>query len=269
MTGDLGSVGEGAHPEPAPVGPRPDFLPHVDRHPPPPAFALAAVPEPRRRGTGWSIALIAAAAVQLVSAFLPWAQALVVVDLFGRPLSRNLGTVAGIDADDLVISVPVLALVTIAMTFWGFADPRITALGAITGTLTLLACGLFVLRLGDVRDHMPDEGLGVGYQIGLRYGWYVAVATSLLVIGLSLAHPVTSRLTRRGVPATSPYLAPRPEAEPEGPPAERPVPDEAPAASDRPSGEAEPEPAPPSAEGGSRTGEEGRSQPEGWTPPDA
>lgn len=210
MTGDHGADGDGTR---RTAGARPSFLPPIDGYPPPePAYGPSEPPEaaapygdppPARPGRAWGLASIAAAAVLLVSAFLPWAQAQMVVDLFDRPVSRDLGAVAGIEADDLVIAVPVLALIAIGLAFWDLAarDPRISALGAVPGLLSLLACGLFLFRLDGVRDDLPSNGLGVGYEIGVRYGWYVAVATSLLVIGFSLARPISARLgsrTRQG-----------------------------------------------------------------------
>lgn len=205
MTGDLGSDAGGARA-------RPQFLPPDDGLPPPgPGDAVPEPPpeppaEPRRGGLGWSIALIAAAGALLVSAFLPWARASVVVDLFGSAISREVATAAGIDADDVVLSVPVFAVVAIVMACWDLLarDTRITGLAAVPGVLSLLACLLFLLRLDDARDDLPTGGLDVGYEISVLYGWYVAVAAALLVTGFSLARPITARLGGRGRPAPYP-----------------------------------------------------------------
>ncbi|MFB4308091.1 hypothetical protein [Actinomadura sp. GTD37] len=193
MTGDLGSDAGRAHP-------RPSFLPPVDGYPPPAGDPAAADPQPppTRHGAPWILAMIASASALLVSAFLPWARAQVVVDLFGRSLSRDLGSVAGIDADDMVLAVPVLAVIAIALAFWDLIgrDARIGGLAAVPGTLALLVCGIFVLRLGDVRDDLPDTGLDLGYQITVRYGWYLGVVASLFVVGFSLARPIGERVSR-------------------------------------------------------------------------
>ncbi|MFC4051122.1 hypothetical protein ACFOY4_15630 [Actinomadura syzygii] len=196
MTGDLGSEAGRARS-------RPSFLPPVDGYPPPQAEAQAepapAAERPvRYGGAAWTLALIAAAAALVVSAFLPWAHASIVVELFGQPVGRDIGSVAGIDADDLVLAVPVLAVIAIALAFGDLLgrDPRIGGLAAIPGTLALLMCGVFVLRLGDVRDNLPQSGLDVGYQITVRYGWYTAVITSLLVVGFSLARPIGERVSK-------------------------------------------------------------------------
>lgn len=203
MTGDLGSDAERARS-------RPTFLPPVDGYPPPPEAPATstgdgAVPAgyPPRRGTPWILAMIVAASALLVAAFLPWARAQVVVDLFGRTLSRDIGSLAGIDADGTVLAVPVLAVVSIALAAWDLIgrDARIGALAAVPGMLALLVCGLFVLRLDDVRDNLPDTGLDLGYQITVRFGWYLAVIASLLVVGFSLARPISERVSahrRRG-----------------------------------------------------------------------
>ncbi|TDC42249.1 hypothetical protein E1281_36485 [Actinomadura sp. KC345] len=195
MTGDLGS---GAGRERS----RPSFLPPVDGYPPPGDAASDPVPGeapgPPRRGAPWIFATIVAAAALLVSAFLPWAHAQMVIQLFGRPIARDLGSLAGIDADTMIVAVPVLAVVAIALACWDLIgrDARIGALAAIPGTLALLVCGIFVLRLGDVRDNLPQTGLDFGYQITVRYGWYLAVLTSLLVVGFSLARPIAERVSR-------------------------------------------------------------------------
>ncbi|GGT51341.1 hypothetical protein [Actinomadura citrea] len=197
MTGDLGSDAGRARP-------RPSFLPPVDGYPPQhhdgPAETVPAAPfpSPRRGGAAWVLALIAAASGLLVSAFLPWARAEVVVDLFGRSLSRDLGSVAGIDADDIVLAVPVLAVIAIALAAWDLIgrDARIGALAAVPGMLALLVCGIFVLRLGHVRDDLPQTGLDLGYQITVRFGWYLSVIAALLVVGFSLARPVSDKVSK-------------------------------------------------------------------------
>jgi hypothetical protein len=197
MTGDLGSDADRTRS-------RPTFLPPVDGYPPPPETPAEAVPAgyPPRRGTPWILAMIASASVLLVAAFLPWARAQVVVDLFGRTLSRDLGSLAGIDADNTVLAVPVLAVISIALAAWDLIgrDARIGALAAVPGMLALLVCGLFVLRLDDVRDNLPETGLDLGYQITVRFGWYLAVIASLLVVGFSLARPISERVSAHREP---------------------------------------------------------------------
>ncbi|MFD0686621.1 hypothetical protein [Actinomadura fibrosa] len=221
MTGDQDSGRGGA------ARSRPSFLPPDDG--PAPRDAPEPVPaapgRPPRRGAGWNAAMIVAAALLLVAAFLPWARVQVVVDLFGRPLSRDLGSVAGIDADDLVVAVPVLAVVAIVLAVWDLlgGDARIGGLAAVPGVLALLACGLFVLRLGDVRDDLPagrdlpGDGLDVGYQISVRYGWYLGVAAALLLVGFSLARPIGERLLspRAAAPGAHPDQHYPPQAYPD------------------------------------------------------
>ncbi|MFV2171866.1 hypothetical protein ACFHW2_05480 [Actinomadura sp. LOL_016] len=207
MTGDLGSDAGGARARPQFLPPDDGLPPPVpgDAAPPPPA---PEPPEPRRGGIGWSIALIVSAATLLVSAFLPWARASVVVDLFGSAITREVATAAGIDADDVVLAVPVFAVVAIVMASWDLLarDTRITALAAVPGVLSLLACLLFLLRLDDAADDLPTGGLDVGYEISVQYGWYLAVAASLLVTGFSLVRPISARLggSRRARPVPYP-----------------------------------------------------------------
>jgi hypothetical protein len=202
MTGDLGSDAGRARPRPSflpPEGGPPDPVP-AEPGPPP------APPAPGPRRAGWDLAVIAVSAVLVVSAFLPWAHAQTVLDLFGRSLVRDQGSVAGIDADNLVLAVPVLAVVAIVMAFWNLVarDPRIGALAAVPAILSLVTCGIFVLRLGDVPNRLPDYGLDLTYQVSLRYGWFLAVAMSLLLAVFSLVRPISDRLAAKdgGRPGT-------------------------------------------------------------------
>jgi hypothetical protein len=186
---------------------------------PAPAYG---VPYPARddagHGTPWNIGVIIAGSVLLVSAFLPWAEARITIDLFGRLLSRDLGSVAGLEADNVVVAVPVLAMVAIAMAFWGIVgrDTRVSALACLPGLLSLLVCGLFVLRLDDIKDRLAAEDLSVGYEVAVDNGWYLAVAMSLLVVGFSLARPLTRRLGAARSGASVP-AQPVPSAQPPAP----------------------------------------------------
>ncbi|HEY8479552.1 MAG TPA: hypothetical protein VIL71_06945, partial [Spirillospora sp.] len=199
MTGDQGS-GSGREKL------RPSFLPPVDGYPPPPEETRDPVPAAdgeRRGGAVWTLATILSGAMLLVSAFLPWARVQVIVELFGRSLGRDLGSLAGIDADGLVLAVPVLATVAIGLAFWDLVarEARAGPLAAVPGMLALFVCGVFVVRLDDVRDNLPQTGLDFGYQISVRYGWYLAVVTSLLVAGFSLVRSIADRVSGpRGEP---------------------------------------------------------------------
>ncbi|WP_433326160.1 hypothetical protein [Spirillospora sp. CA-294931] len=197
MSGDLGTEGSGPDPRAVPAGLRPAFLP-PDELPGErngDAEAPAPPPPPPRTGLGWNIALIAASAVLLVSAFLPWARVDLLIEVFGRTLTRDLGSAAGIEAYGLIVVVPVLAVAAIGLALGDLAgrDARISALAAVPGALCLLVCGLFALRLQDLAGDLAAEGFGVDHRVTIRYGWYLAVAASLLVIGFALIRPVAAR----------------------------------------------------------------------------
>jgi hypothetical protein len=91
----------------------------------------------------------------------------------------------------------VLAVVAIVMAFWNLVarDPRIGALAAVPAILSLVTCAIFVLRLKHVADDMPQTGLNLTYQVSLRYGWFLAVAMSLLLTAFSLVRPIADRLS--------------------------------------------------------------------------
>ncbi|WP_155884760.1 hypothetical protein [Actinomadura flavalba] len=199
MSGDVDSGGR----------PRPEFLPplhtgHRAAHgaspaeqPEPPA---APRPPGSRARTVWSVLTMLAAGTLLVSAFLPWAEMRYVLSLFGSELRQEGGDVAGIEADGAVVVVPVLALCALLLTAWGLVarDPRIALLSAVPGALAALGCGLFVLRLGHAREQIMRENELFGrFDLTLTYGWYLALASALLVTGLALLQPLTARLNRR------------------------------------------------------------------------
>jgi hypothetical protein len=232
MSGDLRSEENEAHPDGEPAstgGGRPDFLPPSDAHAPlyeeavppaqpfvplvsgaPPAEPLEAEapgrPErdasrpPLWSGGLWNVAVMIAAAFLLVAAFLPWVRAQIVIDAFGETLTRDLGVSAGIDADGVVAAIPVLALAALGMAFWGLVagDQRFSSFTAIPGGLALLTCGIFLLRLGSAHDELVGDDVPFGYDITPAYGWYLAVASSLLVLGFALVRPIVARVSGAG-----------------------------------------------------------------------
>lgn len=195
--------------------PRPDFLPPADEYPPsvPPAAEQApegppapAAPRPGSgsAGTWWNILVICAASALLVAAFLPWIRARVVVDAFGQTLTHDLGERAGIDADSMVLALPVLALTAVGMALWGIAarDPRISSLTVVPGALALLVCMLFLLRLDNASKDLGGESTLLPYDVTPAYGWYVSVAAALFVLGSSLVRPLIGRGRTSGGPTS-------------------------------------------------------------------
>ncbi|KAB2345590.1 hypothetical protein [Actinomadura rudentiformis] len=190
--------------------PRPDFLPPADEYPPPAAQNAAqdAAQAPGGRpapaappsgsdsaGTWWNILVVCAASALLVAAFLPWIRARVIVDAFGQTLTHDLGERAGIDADSMVLALPVLALTAVGMALWGIAarDTRISSLTAVPGALALLVCMLFLLRLDDASDDLGSRSTLLPYDVTPAYGWYVSISAALLVLGFSLVRPLIGR----------------------------------------------------------------------------
>ncbi|MFI0444707.1 hypothetical protein [Actinomadura sp. 6N118] len=199
MSGDQGPDAHASRP-------RPEFLPPADEYPPPvhPAADEApggppapATPPPGSgsAGTWWNILVICAASALLVAAFLPWIRARVVVNAFGQTLTHDLGERAGIDADSMVLALPVLALTAVGMALWGIAarDTRISTLTVVPGALALLVCMLFLLRLDDARQDLGSESTLLPYDVTPAYGWYVSVAAALFVLGSSLVRPLIGR----------------------------------------------------------------------------
>ncbi|MBW8483536.1 hypothetical protein [Actinomadura parmotrematis] len=213
MSGDQGSEGPARAarprflpPEQDPAEPAAD-VPAADV---PAAGATADVPAagattgavpPPGGASAWALATVAAAAALLVSAFLPWAHATFGVSIFGQVLPERTVTAAGIEADGTVLVVPVLAVTAIVLAVWGLLgrDRWIALLTAVPGALALVACLVFLVRLERGAEEMAgrDEVFGAQTEVALDYGWYLAVAASLLVLGLGLARPVVARVARR------------------------------------------------------------------------
>lgn len=201
MTGDVG---------------RPQFLPPEEQppeaaaEPPEPAPAPAAAAVRPRAGTVWSVLTVLAAGTLLVSAFLPWARLEMITELLGASVRDDLGSVAGIEADSTVVVVPVLALSASVVALWGAVgrDARIASLAALPGSLALVACALFALRLRRMGDRFGGDGALIASRThaSLAYGWYLCVAAALLVVGFSLARPLRRARGRVGrrAPAVQP-----------------------------------------------------------------
>jgi hypothetical protein len=200
MTGDHGQHG--------PRAPRPGFLPPAQASDPattpgPEPVAgpeRAAGPEPAFPGNRWALAALLPAAVLLVAPFLPWIQATLELEGLGHTLTQELGAKAGVNTDGTGQLIPVLAALALGMIGWGLLarNPRISALAAVPGLLAVLSCAIFILRLGRFRTEMGEERLLFGaMQVSAAYGWYLALAAGLLLVGLSLVGLV-GRRTGRG-----------------------------------------------------------------------
>lgn len=196
----------GGAPGQPPPGHRPGFLPPDEgfgTSPGAPHGTPRELPrEPRQEGRAgvWGLATIAAAVLLLLSAFLPWVRARLVISGFGQTLSHEVAREAGVNVDGTGQLVPVFAALAIAMTGWGLLarSPRIAALAAAPGLLALLCCAMFMLRLGRFKDEIGGGRTAFGaVEITTGYGWFLALAAALLVTGLSLAGPLIRRAGRR------------------------------------------------------------------------
>ncbi|ACY98781.1 MULTISPECIES: hypothetical protein [Thermomonospora] len=169
--------------------PRPGFLPPAP--PPDPGAAPAEPPAAARSpSAGWGLARLLTATALLVSAFLPWAKAGVRLEGFGQVLHRELATEAGVNVDGTGQLVPVFAVAAIVMIGWSLlkGDLRIGALAAVPGALALISCLVFLLRLDRFREEIGVGRMFLGgLEVSAGYGWYLSVASSLLLIGLALA----------------------------------------------------------------------------------
>lgn len=170
-------------------GRRPSFLPPADvaEQDAEPADTAEVRPRP---GSAWAVATTFAGALLLVAPFLEWVKASLVLTGLGQAIRQDIATEAGVNADGSAQLIPVLAALAIGMACWGLlaADARISGLAAVPGVLAALGCAVFMLRLGRFRAEVNGRGAAFGsLEIQAGYGWYLALAASLLVTGLSVA----------------------------------------------------------------------------------
>ncbi|WP_026411909.1 hypothetical protein [Actinomadura oligospora] len=194
MTGDMGRP-QFLPPEEQPPEPVPDPGPEPAAEQPSPVAARS------RAAAVWSALTVLSSLALLISAFLPWARLEMVTELLGASIRDDLGPVAGIEADGTVVVVPVLALSAAVVALWGAAgrDARIAALAALPGSLALVACVLFALRLHRTGDRYGEQGALIASHthVSLAYGWYLAVGAALLVVGTGLVRPFARRARAR------------------------------------------------------------------------
>lgn len=216
-----GTHGPGRDPEPDPdhhpIRPRPGFLPPLARTPAEPPDgaaheppALPSHPTGAVKSARLGVMTIVATVVMMLSAFLPWAHAETNLTFLGRSLGRDLGSIAGVDADGSARLIPALALVALGVVVWGMIaeNPRIGTYAAAPGGLALLCCGIFLIRLNDAQDGIDFGPAGLDYALTLGYGWFVAAAAALILTGLSLAALFAAPPAATGHPPTGTVSGP-------------------------------------------------------------
>ncbi|GIH77541.1 hypothetical protein [Planobispora longispora] len=151
---------------------------------PTPAPAPASAP-----GRALPIALVAAGALLVVAAFLPWAGFKADIVFVGSVSER----IRGVDdwSGVLALISGVVATALGAMAATGVAGAangrRLTALATLPGAITALILMIF---LSDPQGRAENASIDIGglvkVQPTVEYGWFVALAAALAVAALGI-----------------------------------------------------------------------------------
>jgi len=173
---------------------RPRFAPPMEppqpvQGPPPVPMPDPAPPSEQRSGV---FGLIAAAAgvILILSPFLPWMTVRATAGLFGESVVRE-STFSGFRADGTgtVLAISGLAALVLAGGAVALGRARFQAGTAVAGAIALICALVFLIRLQDLGGSFETDGSGLlgGVGVSPAYGWYLALAAALVVLGASLA----------------------------------------------------------------------------------
>ncbi len=179
---------------------RPRFAPPIPAEmavPPPTPAAPRGTP-----GSGPFGVLAALAAVPLVCApFLPWLTLRLSDDLFGGGAVRE-ATLSGFRADGTGTVLAICGLLALALGGLALVldRPAVQAGTAAAGAVALVCSLVFLLRVQEISGYF---GNGTAYP---SYGWYLGLASSLVVLGGGLAE--LSRKSPADAAASGPAASP-------------------------------------------------------------
>ncbi|GGS47793.1 hypothetical protein GCM10010156_03190 [Planobispora rosea] len=149
-----------------------------------------AVPAPASApGRALPIAVVAAGALLVVSAFLPWAGITADIVFFGSVSERVRGVDDWSGMLALISGAAATALGAVAaLGIAGAADGRrFTALATLPGAITVLVLLIF---LSDPQGRAENASIDLGglmrIQPTVEYGWFAALAAALAVTALGI-----------------------------------------------------------------------------------
>lgn len=169
-------------------------------------YGIYAPPVISQRAPYWpavaSASVVGAGLLLLAAGFLPWLRVGWVAGLMGGVIRGVPSDFSGVRADGTGSVVALCGCAAVALVPVGYVVRRAAtaiALSALPGGTSLLACLIFALR-------QRQFGEGPGSQIvhvtfDLRYGWYVALIASLILLVTGLTESAGAR--RRAI-ATAP-----------------------------------------------------------------
>jgi len=167
-----------------------------------PAPAPPTAPETPGSGPFGMLATVAAIPLTC-SAFLPWLRLQISDDLFGATVVRQV-TLTGFRADGTGTVVAICGLMALGLGGAALAlnRPGLHAGTAVAGAGGLVCSLVFLLRTQEI------EGFFGSGMAAPSYGWHLALAASLLVLGAGLAE--LSRRSPGGAAASDPAASPWP-----------------------------------------------------------
>jgi hypothetical protein len=176
---------------------------------PPPGPMRPAPPPAEQRGSVLGVMAAVASIVLVLSPFLPWMTVRATAGLFGESLVRET-SFSGFRADGTgtVLAISGLAALALAGSGVVLGRPKLQAGTAIAGAVALICALVFLIRLQELGNGFQTDGSGLLGDVGISpsYGWYVALAAALVVLGASLAD--LSRKTPADAAAWDPAASP-------------------------------------------------------------
>lgn len=167
----------------------------------PPAYSdrvaddLMPTPARPRTRRGYALGVVAAGALLVFCAVLPWAALQATSSLIGGGLASD---VRGID-DTFGVYTLVAGLVAVGCGLAGmFSYPRLTALAVVPGGVAVLVLVMFVTDGSGLQDRVSiDLGELLSIEPVIRFGWFAALGCAVALVFLSilalLRPPVTAQ----------------------------------------------------------------------------
>ncbi|GAA2098647.1 hypothetical protein [Actinomadura alba] len=144
-----------------------------------------------------TFAAIAAAALLLISTFLPWAKATVSGNFLGRSINQSDSGAGFEDWSGKLVALAALAAVGVLVGAIVSKNAKLATMAAAPAGLALLLIMIFLLRLQSTKDKILGStgslGSGISADVSLGFGWYLALLLSIAVIGLSVIGLLTGK----------------------------------------------------------------------------
>ncbi|MEV5895259.1 hypothetical protein [Nonomuraea fuscirosea] len=152
---------------------------------------MAVAPAHPKLRRGYPLAVIAAGALLVFCAVLPWAGLQATSGLIGAGVASD---VRGID-DPFGVYTLIAGLAALGCGLAGLLSrPRLAALALVPGGAAVLVLVLFVTQGSGLRDRISfDFGELLSIEPVIRFGWFAALACALAIVALAFMSLVGRR----------------------------------------------------------------------------